>query len=119
MNFENQKPITINTTESQRFNRINPEPTDSINDELIPINDGLILEGEIAEFVPLEVDNDYEILSVVPHTIRRKDNHKEVRFNYDFSYHGSPMIILNGKIYSYDKIMKIVIYQLYKTESEK
>ena len=108
MDFENQKPITIN-----------PEPTDSINDELIPINDELILEGEIAEFVPLEVDNDYEILSVVPHTIRRKDNHKEVRFNYDFRYNGSPMIILNGKIFSYNKIMQIAIYQLYKTESKK
>ena len=42
----------------------------------------------IAEFVPLRDHDDYEILSVYPFTIKRKDNHLEVsEFNDKGYYH--------------------------------
>ena len=97
---------------STEIQPINTEPTNFINGALMVKDD----EGKIAEFVPLEVDNNFEILSVGPHTIRRKDNHKEVRCNYDFSYMGQYMIILNGKLYPH---MEIVDNQFYKTKSKK
>ena len=36
-------------------------------------------QEQVIEFVPLEDFPDYEILNVYPFTIRRKDNHFEVK----------------------------------------
>ena len=50
----------------------------------------------IAEFIPLLNHDDYEILSTFPFTIRRKDNHYEVKEHNDKGY---PRIMLNNKHY--------------------
>ena len=73
--------------------------------QIIPIDN----ECEIAEFVPLNVDKDYEILTVPPHTIRRKDNHKEIRATlctHCCSNSTHLVIALNGKLYLEDEIRK-------------
>ena len=73
--------------------------------QIIPIDN----EFEIAEFVPLNVDKDYEILTVPPHTIRRKDNHKEIRATlctHCCSNTTHLVIALNGKLYLEDEIIK-------------
>ena len=73
--------------------------------QIIPIDN----EFEIAEFVPLNVDKDYEILTVPPHTIRRKDNHKEIRATlctHCCSNSTHLVIALNGKLYLEDEIRK-------------
>ena len=98
--------------EDENTRRMNKWNNSFINGELMVKDD----EGKIAEFVPLEVDNNFEILSVGPHTIRRKDNHKEVRCNDYFRYMGRSMIILNGKLYPY---IDMIDNQFYKTESKK
>ena len=36
-------------------------------------------ESQPVEFIPLKDFDDYEILSAYPFTIRRKDNHHEVK----------------------------------------
>ena len=72
--------------------------------QIIPIDN----ECEIAEFVPLNVDNDYEILTVPPHTIRRKDNHRVIRATL-YAMNSGPhrfVIVLNGKLYLEDEIRK-------------
>ena len=71
--------------------------------QIIPIDN----ECEIVEFVPLNVDKDYEILTVPPHTIRRKDNHKEIRATlctHCCSNSTHLVIALNGKLYLEDEI---------------
>ena len=56
------------------------------------------MENEnIAEFVPLVDHEDYEILSVYPFTIRRKDNHLEVAEH--ISQEGYPRVHLNAATY--------------------
>ena len=86
----------------------NAEPNSLINGELI-LKDN---EGEIAEFVQLEVENNHEILTVCLHTIRCKDNHKEISiYNYDLRYKAQYMIVLNGKIYSRDHIVENQFYK--------
>ena len=72
--------------------------------QIIPIDN----ECEIAEFVPLNVDKDYEILTVPPHTIRRKDNHRVIRATL-YAMNSGPhrfVIVLNGKLYLEDEIRK-------------
>ena len=51
----------------------------------------------IVEFVPLKDHADYEILSTFPFTIRRKDNHREVKCKDN--YRGYFQVYLNGKHY--------------------
>ena len=58
----------------------------------------------IAEFVPLKDHDDYEILSTFPFTIRRKDNHYEVK---EYNDKGYPRIMLNKKHYSKHRIIAI------------
>ena len=73
--------------------------------QIIPIDN----ECEIVEFVPLNVDKDYEILNIPPHTIRRKDNHKEIRatlITHCCSNSTHLVIALNGKLYLEDEIRK-------------
>ena len=52
---------------------------------------------EAVEFVPLLDHDDYEILNVYPFTIRRKDNHYEVKGS-EWS-HGYIRVHMNGKPY--------------------
>ena len=53
---------------------------------------------QAAEFVQLKGFDDYEILSVYPFTIRRKDNHREVSES-DYRRNGYLSVHLNGKRY--------------------
>ena len=72
--------------------------------QIIPIDN----ECEIAEFVPLNVDKDYEILNIHPFTIRRKDNHRVIRATL-YAMNSGPqryVIVLNGKLYLEDEIRK-------------
>ena len=50
---------------------------------------------EAIEFVPLAQYPDYEILNVHPFTIRRKDNHYEVKERINKS-NGYPSVCING-----------------------
>ena len=86
----------------QEIQIINAESNNFINGELI-LKD---IEGKIAEFVPFEVDNNYEILTVCSYTIRRKDNHEKIIYNYDLRYKAHYMTVLNGKIYLRDQIIE-------------
>ena len=79
-------------------------------------NGGLILEdedGAIAEFVLLEVDNTFAILTVTPPTIRRKDNHKEIRVSDLLKYerHFIMHVVLNEKMYLKDQIINKQFYK--------
>ena len=76
--------------------RINGIVLDKDNEVRIILNDN---ECEIAEFVPLNIDKDYEILTIPPHTIRRKDNHRELKPNLRTLDAGEYVIVLNGKLY--------------------
>ena len=53
------------------------------------------MENQVAEFVELVEHPDYEILTVFPFTIRRKDNHYEVSESYDKD--GYIQLILNDE----------------------
>ena len=53
---------------------------------------------QAAEFVQLKGFDDYEILSVYPFTIRRKDNHHEVSES-DYRRNGYISVYLNCKMY--------------------
>ena len=55
-------------------------------------------EEQQGEFVDLLIHPDYEILTVFPFTIRRKDNHYEVSECVDKST-GYIKVALNNKIY--------------------
>ena len=57
----------------------------------------------IAEFVSLVDHDDYEILSVYPFTIRRKDNHHEVAEHIDKE--GYPRVALNKKHYKKHRLI--------------
>ena len=92
----------FNLVYKKKSRRMSTDSNIFINGELILKDD----EGEIAEFVSLEVDNNFEILTVGSHTIRSKENHKEIRFNHDLKYKCQPMIVLNGKIYPYIQIIE-------------
>ena len=63
-------------------------------------------ECEIAEFVPLNVDKDFEILTISPHIIRRKDNHREIKPNLYTMHSSEQVIVLNGKLYLENEIEK-------------
>ena len=54
------------------------------------------MSEQTVEFVPLNGFDDYEILNQYPFTIRRKDNHYEVKEHNDKGY---PRIMLNNKHY--------------------
>ena len=75
--------------------------------QIIPIDN----ECEIVEFVPLNVDKDYEILNIPPYTIRRKDNHKEIRTTLYATSSGLRryVIVLNGKFYLEDEIRRFYV----------
>ena len=93
-------------TRENWLKRIKGIVLDNDNEVQIIPNDN---ECEIAEFVPLNVDKDYEILNIPPHTIRRKDNHKEVRstlITHCCSCSTQLVISLNGKLYLENEIRK-------------
>lgn len=58
------------------------------------------------EFVQLLNHNDYEILTVYPFTIRRKDNHYEVKDGLDKSS-GYIQVHLNGKTYRKHRLIAL------------
>ena len=60
---------------------------------------------QAAEFVQLKGFDDYEILSVYPFTIRRKDNHLEVKEHN--SVDGYPRVHLNSKTYFKHRIIAL------------
>lgn len=74
--------------------------------QIIPIDN----EFEIAEFVPLNVDKDYEILTIPPHIIRRKDNHREIKPNLYTMDRSEQVIVLNEKLYLYCEIANKQFY---------
>ena len=67
-------------------------------------------EREIAEFVTLNVDKDYEILTIPPHIIRRKDNHREIKPNLYTMDRSEQVIVLNEKLYLYCEIANKQFY---------
>lgn len=60
----------------------------------------------VVEFVELLNHNDYEILTVYPFTIRRKDNHYEIKDVFDKST-GYYINVLNGKNYWKHRLIAI------------
>ncbi|KAK8895901.1 hypothetical protein M9Y10_013787 [Tritrichomonas musculus] len=56
------------------------------------------------EFVPLRDHDDYEILTTFPFTIRRKDNHYEVK---ECNHKGYSRIMLNNKHYFKHRIIAL------------
>ena len=62
------------------------------------------------EFVPLNVDKDYEILTIPPHIIRRKDNHREIKPNLYTMDRSEQVIVLNEKLYLYCEIANKQFY---------
>ena len=61
-------------------------------------------ESQPAEFVSLKEHDDYEILTVYPFTIRRKDNHYEVKESLN---HGYPRVKLNCIDYRKHRIIAL------------
>ena len=60
---------------------------------------------QAAEFVQLKGYDDYEILSVYPFTIRRKDNHHEVKECNNTT--GYKQVKLNGHKYSFHRLIAL------------
>ena len=61
-------------------------------------------ENQPVEFIPLKDFDDYEILSVYPFTIRRKDNHHEMS---ERIHNGYIDIKLNGKRYTKHRLIAL------------
>ena len=60
---------------------------------------------QAVEFIPLKGFNDYEILSVYPFTIRRKDNHYEVAECINTT--GYKQVKLNGHKYAFHRLIAL------------
>lgn len=68
-------------------------------------NENDVEETPIVEFVPLRDHDDYEILTVFPFTIRRKDNHYEVS-EFDDGQ-GYIQVKLNNKTYRKHRLIAL------------
>ena len=62
-------------------------------------------QTEPVEFVTLKDHDDYEILNAFPFTIRRKDNHYEVKESLNSA--GYPSVHLNSKSYNKHRLIAI------------
>ena len=101
-------------TRENWLKRIKGIVLDNDNEVQIIPNDN---ECEIAEFVPLNVDKDFEILTISPHIIRRKDNHREIKPNLYTMHTSEQVIVLNGKLYLYCEIANKQFYgNIYEDE---